>query len=83
MIFMNRAILAKLPELYWFLRYHKRNAAVRRRYYRYIAKEKKILIAAGVNAECLRRYCRALCKIHCGYARKNYEAYRKECPACR
>lgn len=81
---MDNRILGKLPGLYWFLRYHKRNAAARRRYYRYIAKEKKMLLAAGmVDAECLRRYCRSLCKIHCGYAKRNFEVYRKECSACR
>jgi len=80
---MNKTILGNLPGLYWFLRYHKRNTTVKRRYYRYLAKEKRLLIAAGVDAECLRRYCRMLCKIHCGFSKRNYEAYRGNCRACR
>jgi len=80
---MDKSILGNLPGFYWFIRYYTRNASLKRRYYRYVAKEKALLIAAGVDVECLRRYCRALAKVHCRFARRNYEAYRDNCRACR
>lgn len=49
----------KLQNLYWHIRYH-RNRSIKRRYYRYVADEKKRLLDAGVDPEELRLTCRAL-----------------------
>ena len=48
---------SKLNNYYWQIRYT-RIKAVRRKYYRYIAKEEKRLIDSGVDAEELRLLCR-------------------------
>ncbi len=52
------ADFSKLRNFYWYIRYT-RNASVKCRYYRYVAK-KKSQIVSGVDAEYLRLYCRAL-----------------------
>ncbi len=52
-------MFSKLNNLYWFIRYN-RNKSIKRRYYRYVAVEKKRLIESGVDAEELRLYCRTL-----------------------
>ena len=41
-------MFSKLNNLYWFIRYT-RIKSVKRRYYRYVAKEKKRLIESGVD----------------------------------
>ena len=49
---------SKLHNLYWFIRYH-RKKNIKRRYYRYVAAEKKRLLEAGVDSEeCV--YCAEL-----------------------
>ncbi len=53
------ADFSKLMNLYWFIRYH-RKKNIKRRYYRYIAKEKKRLHEAGVDNEEIRLLCRYL-----------------------
>lgn len=54
-------MFSKLKNLYWFIRYT-RNPSVKRRYYRYVAVEKKRLLEAGVDPEELRLICRTLSK---------------------
>lgn len=49
-----------LFNLYWFIRYYKRNKSARRRYYRYVAKERMRLIKLGVDTEEIRLLCRHL-----------------------
>ncbi|MBY0473699.1 MAG: hypothetical protein K2Q13_01405 [Nitrosomonas sp.] len=53
------AEFSKLNNLYWQIRYT-RIKSVKRKYYRYIAKEKKCLIESGVDVEELRLLCRHL-----------------------
>ncbi|EKD54262.1 MAG: hypothetical protein ACD_60C00101G0001 [uncultured bacterium] len=54
------------------LRYRRRNAAARRRHYRYIAIEKKRLFLEGVEKEELRLLCRHLCNPHDKHAEKAF-----------
>ncbi len=54
-----------------------RNKSVKRRYYRYVLKEKKRLIGSGVDGEYIRLYCRALSNRHDRHAEKRLESYRK------
>jgi hypothetical protein len=69
-------VFSKLNNLYWQIRYT-RNKSVKRRYYRYVAVEKKRLIDSGVDLEELRLYCRALSGRLNLYAERRLEAYRK------
>jgi len=69
-------MFSKLNNLYWFIRYN-RNKSIKRRYYRYVAVEKKRLIESGVDAEELRLYCRALSGRLNQPAEKRLVAYRK------
>ena len=62
---------SKLNNYYWQIRYT-RIKAVRRKYYRYIAKEEKRLIDSGVDAEELRLLCR-----HRGLKSNGTETYAK------
>lgn len=67
-------MFSKLNNLYWQIRYH-RNPSIKRRYYRYVADEKKRLLAAGVDPEELRLMCRALSgrlNLHAEKRLKNY-----------
>lgn len=66
----------KLKNLYWHIRYP-RNKVTKRRYYRYVLREKKRLIKSGVDAEYLRLFCRSLSKQHCEHAERRFENYRK------
>ena len=66
---------SKLQNLYWFIRDH-RNKNIKRRYYRYVAAEKKRLLEAGVDPEELRLLCRALVKQHCEHAERRLKIYR-------
>lgn len=71
------ADFSKLRNFYWHIRYT-RNKVTKRRYYRYVLKEKKRLIKeSGVDAEYLRLYCRSLSKPHCVHAERNLDEYRK------
>lgn len=70
------ANFSRLNNFYWFIRYT-RNASVKRKYYRYVLKEKKRLIRSGVDAEYLRLYCRALSNRLDRHAEKRLENYRK------
>ncbi|SFF12856.1 hypothetical protein SAMN05428977_105324 [Nitrosomonas sp. Nm166] len=67
----------KLYSLYWFIRYYRRNRPVKRRYYRYVAKEKKRLIALGADAEEIRLLCRHLANPRNERTEARLEAYRK------
>lgn len=67
---------SKLNNYYWQIRYT-RIKAVRRKYYRYIAKEKKRLIDSGVDAEELRLLCRHLSNLRNEQAEIRLETYRK------
>ncbi|SOD22419.1 hypothetical protein [Nitrosomonas ureae] len=49
----------KLNNLYWRIRYT-RNKSEKRKFYRYVFKEKKRLIESGVDKEELRLLCSAL-----------------------
>lgn len=70
------ADFSKLNNFYWFIRYT-RNSSVKRRYYRYVLKEKKRLIRSGVDAEYLRLYCCELSnRLDC-HTEKRLENYRK------
>lgn len=75
-------MLSKLNHLYWFIRYT-RNKSVKRRYYRYVAAEKKRLIQSGVDAEEIRLYCRHLSNLRNERAENRLEAYRKTLSTCR
>lgn len=71
-------MFSKLNNYYWFIRCT-RDKALRRKYYRWIAKEKKRLVKeSGVDAEYLRLYCRALSDRHNEHAEKRFAQYKKE-----
>lgn len=70
-------MFSKLNNLYWQIRYHSRNKSAKRRYYRYVAAEKKRLIETGVDPEELRLYCRVLSSRLNFHAQRNLENYRK------
>lgn len=70
------ADFSKLRNFYWYIRYT-RNASVKRKYYRYVLKEKRRLIVSGVDAEYLRLYCRLLSKRQDCHAEMRLESYRK------
>lgn len=69
-------MFSKLNNFYWFIRYT-RIKSVKRRYYRYVAKEKKRLIESGVDAEELRLYCRHLSNLRNERAENRLIDYRK------
>lgn len=49
----------RIRNYYWHIRSARPfEQAKRRRYYRYVEKEKRLLLAAGVDPEFLRLYCR-------------------------
>ena len=75
-------MFSKLNNLYWFIRYT-RIRSVKRKYYRYIAKEKKRLIESGVDVEELRLYCRHLSNLRNERAENRLLAYRKTLKTCR
>lgn len=70
------ADFSKLRNFYWYIRYT-RDKVTKRRYYRYVLKEKKRLIKSGVDAEYLRLLCRSLSKQHCEHSERRFESYRK------
>lgn len=72
-------MFSKLNNLYWHIRYH-RNKSIIRRYYRYIAAEKKRLVDIGVDKEELRLLCRTLARKLNPHAERRLEIYRKNLP---
>lgn len=71
-------MFSKLRNYYWFIRYT-RNKSVKRKYYRYVTKEKKRLIESGVDMEYLRLYCRALSSSRQNqHADSRLELYKKD-----
>jgi len=75
-------MFSKLNNLYWQIRYT-RIRSVKRKYYRYVAKEKKRLIESGVDEEELRLLCRYLSNLRNERAGDRLEAYRKTLKICR
>ncbi|WP_143123961.1 hypothetical protein [Nitrosomonas ureae] len=71
------SIFAKLKNLYWRIRYT-RNKSEKRKFYRYVAKEKKRLIESGVDKEELRLLCRALSNTLNLNAERRLSQYRKD-----
>lgn len=51
---------ARLRSLYWYVRVESRDKAKRRRYYRYIQKEKLRLAEQGLDQELIKAMCRYL-----------------------
>lgn len=70
-------MFSKLNNLYWFIRYT-RNKSVKRKYYRYVAKEKKRLVESGVDKEELRLLCRSLSNRLNSHAERRFAQYRKD-----
>lgn len=68
--------LSNLRNLYWQIRYH-RNKSIKRRYYRYVFKEKQRLVESGMDREELRLICRVLANRLNVHAERRLEAYRK------
>lgn len=68
-------MFSRLRNLYWFIRYT-RNASVKRRYYRYVSKEKKRLLEAGVDSEELWLLCRSLSSPSNRHAERRLKAYK-------
>ena len=69
--------LANIRNFYWRIR-ATRNPSKKRKYYRYVAKEKKRLIESGVDAEEVRLLCRALSNRLNSHAERRLERYRKD-----
>ena len=67
---------SKLYNLYWRIRYYARNKSAKRKYYRYVAVEKKRLVDSGVHVEEVRLLCRHLSNLKNGYAERSLQAYR-------
>lgn len=70
-------MFSKLNNFYWHIRYT-RKASEKRKYYRYVLKEKKRLIESGVDMEYLRLYCRALSSRQNQHAESRLEHYKKD-----
>lgn len=68
--------LSKFYNLYWRIR-NTRNKSTKRRYYRYVAVEKKRLIETGFDAEELRLLCRTLASRQNPHAERRLATYRK------
>jgi len=71
-----------LRNYYFFIRStrgveNKFKRAKRRRYYRYIASERRRIIEQGIDAEIVRLYCRWLANTRNEYTRKRFEGYHK------
>ena len=54
---------AGLTSLYWHIRVEGRDKAKRRKYYRYVAKEKLRLAELGIDQELIEAVCRYLCRM--------------------
>jgi hypothetical protein len=71
---------SELCNLYYMLRYRRNyDSAARRKYYRYIAVEKKRLLNEGVDPELLRLFCRHLADTKNRYAERRFLAYQSQC----
>lgn len=68
-------MFSELNNLYWHIRYT-RNPSVKRKYYRYVVKEKKRLIESGVDCEELRLLCRSLSYRHNEHSERRLKSYR-------
>ncbi len=68
-------MFSKLNNLYWQIRYT-RNKSVKRRYYRYVAVEKKRLVESGVHVEEVRLLCRHLSNLKNVYSERRLQAFR-------
>lgn len=69
----------KLCNLYWHLRYNREwNEAKRRKYYRYVAYEKKRLYETGVDPELLRLLCRHLVNLQNKRAEAIFYNYQRQ-----
>lgn len=68
-------MFSQLNNLYWRVR-NTRNKSIKRRYYRYIAVEKKRLLEEGVDFEELRLLCRSLSGRLNNHAERRLSAYR-------
>lgn len=66
--------LSNIRNFYWRIR-ATRNPSEKRKYYRYVAKEKKRLIKSGVDTEYLRLYCRSLSKRFDQHVEKRLKDY--------
>ncbi|WP_146162130.1 hypothetical protein [Nitrosomonas ureae] len=66
-----------LNNFYWRIRYT-RSKSEKRKFYRYVAKEKKRLIESGVDKEELRLLCRALSNTLNLHAERRLSQYRKD-----
>ena len=69
-------MFSKLNNLYWHIRYN-RNKSIKRRYYRYVAAEKKRLIEAGIDKEEFRLMCHTLANRLNHHAERRLETYKK------
>lgn len=75
---MKQNVFGGIYQLYWFIRYYSRNKSIKRKYYRYVAKEKKRLVEQlGVDPEELRLLCKYLSSRSNLHAERNLRAYRK------
>ena len=74
--FLSDFMFGKLYNLYWYIRYYSRNKTKKRKYYRYVAKEKKRLIELGADAEEVRLLCRMLSNRRNLHAERRLERYR-------
>ena len=59
-----------LKEYYWMIRVQGRDKNKRRRYYRYIAKEKLRLAQCNINQEIIKAVCRYLSDLHPANSRR-------------
>ncbi len=80
---LSGMVFTNLNNLYWFMRYNKRNSARKRKYYRLIANEKKRLLLSGVDPEELRLFCRHLANPRNEFAIRNLTNYQKKMQANR
>lgn len=65
-----------LYNLYWRIRFFSRNKSAKRKYYRYVAKERKRLIESGVDSEELRLLCRPLANLRNVHAERKLQVFR-------
>lgn len=69
----------ELRNLYWHLRdVRLYDLARRRKYYRYIRKERDCLLQKGINHELLRLFCRHLSNPTCRFAASRLAAFERQ-----
>lgn len=54
---------SNLKQLYWVIRVEKHSRVKRRRYYRYVFKEKLRLVETGLDQDLVNAVCRYLCEL--------------------